>query len=463
MDLDIEMDVDVDDAPYVAQIPEAYTQDIITGEEQEPGEVDEDPTNSGGDDAHADKIVTPHKVHIRGLDTFTPDDVKAYLAQHYSAGSFDRIEWIDDSSANIVFKSESMAQEALVALAAVAIADATQLPPLETVPARDYAAKPDSRLQVRFAVTGDRKVVGAAQRSRFYLLHPEYDPEERRRRGDFTRGKYRDRDEGYRRDGRGRGDKRDGRDGRRRDHRDEEDDEPFDVNLYGDDPVVLAQRTLGRRPRSRRRSASSGSLESDHSRSYSQRNREKELFPSRRSGNGYRARARSASPVRDRDGDAQMDEDESARVAAALRTREKGRSIQERLTKDNSTREPREPRELFPTKENRVKELFPTKISSVAGSKAQMDQVDDTTVLASAKLADRITPRSAAVVSSGLNIRGLATKRANEQGLTIKGTGATAKELFPDKFGGGNSGKELFADRLEGRGRRRQKAEDSFY
>ncbi|KAK0719968.1 hypothetical protein B0H67DRAFT_172161 [Lasiosphaeris hirsuta] len=463
MDLDIEMDVDVDDAPYTAHIPEAYTQDIITGEEQEPGEVDEDPIYSGADDAHADKTVTPHKVHIRGLDTFTPDDVKAYLAQHYSAGSFDRIEWIDDSSANIVFKSEAMAQEALVALAAVAIADATQLPPLESVPARDYAVKPDSHLQVRFAVAGDRKVVGAAQRSRFYLLHPEFDPEERRRRGDFPRGKYRDRDEGYRRDRRGRGDKRDGRDVRRRDHRDEEDDEPFDVNLYGDDPIALAQRTLGRRPRSRRRSASSGSIESDHSRSYSHRNREKELFPSRRSGNGYRARARSASPVRDRDGDAQMDEDESARVAAVLRTREKGRSIQERLTKDNSTRAPREPRELFPAKENRVKELFPTKISSITGSKAQMDQVDDTTVLASAKLADRITPRNAAAVSGGLSIRGLATKRANEQGLTIKGTGATAKELFPDKFGGGNSGKELFADKLEGRGRRRQKAEDSFY
>jgi len=36
------------------------------------------------------------------------------------------------------------------------------------------------------------------------------------------------------------------------------------------------------------------------------------------------------------------------------------------------------------------------------------------------------------------------------------------KELFPDKFSG-NTGKELFAEKLEGRGRRRQKAEDLFY
>lgn len=34
MDLDIEMDVDADDIQDVPPIPEAYTQDIITGEEQ---------------------------------------------------------------------------------------------------------------------------------------------------------------------------------------------------------------------------------------------------------------------------------------------------------------------------------------------------------------------------------------------------------------------------------------------
>jgi hypothetical protein len=46
-------------------------------------------------------------------------------------------------------------------------------------------------------------------------------------------------------------------------------------------------------------------------------------------------------------------------------------------------------------------------------------------------------------------------------GLSIKGTGGNVKELFPDKFG--NAGKELFGDKLDGRGRRRQKAEDLFY
>jgi Nuclear cap-binding protein subunit 3 len=171
----------------------------------------------------------PHKVHIRGLDTFNPEEVKAYLAEHFSATQLDRIEWIDDSSANLVFKTESTAQDALISLAAVEVADPTQLLPLEAVRAKGFAPKPDCVLQVRFAVTGDKKVTGAAARSRFYLLHPEFDPEERRRRGEFGRGKYRDRDDGYRRGG-------DRRSGGRRDRQEDDNPEPFDVSLYDDDP-----------------------------------------------------------------------------------------------------------------------------------------------------------------------------------------------------------------------------------
>lgn len=332
--------------------------------------------------AQADRAVVPYKVHIRGLDSFTPEDVKSYIAQHYSTSQFDRIEWIDDSSANLIFRSEMVAQEAVVAFAALAIADPTQLPPLETVPAKQYAAKPDSVLQVRFAVVGDRKAAGAAQRSRFYLLNPEFDPEERRRRGDHGRGKYRERDAGYGRDYRG------GRGGRRRDYRDDEDTEPFDVSLYDDDAAALAQRAPVRRRRSHSRqrpnSASSGSAGSNRDQSHPRLNRDKELFPNRRSGNGYRVRARSASPARDRDGDAHMDEDRHARTTTALRNREKGRSIKERLSRDTNTRD-NSNRELLPGKESsRVKELFPTKVSAgIADGKAQMDQVDDNTILAS--------------------------------------------------------------------------------
>lgn len=55
----------------------------------------------------------------------------------------------------------------------------------------------------------------------------------------------------------------------------------------------------------------------------------------------------------------------------------------------------------------------------------------------------------------------MANKRGADQGFAIKGTGASAKELFPEKLG--NASKELFADKVERRGRRRQKAEDLFF
>lgn len=324
----------------------------------------------------------PTKIHLRGLDTFNPDDVKAYFTEHYGAGRYDRIEWIDDSSANLVFSSESLAQDALVALAELQIADTTQMPPGVEVRAKPYSGKPDSIVQVRFAVASDKKVVGAASRSRFYLFNPEYDPEERRRRGEFNR-KYRDRD-----DGRG----RDRRNGRRRDH--EYDDEPrntFDVNLYDDDPEALARRILKPRQSPRRRSRSRsqsrrGSVSSQSTgsprtkpRGYAWANRDKELLPDHRPRSGLQSRNRSASPTRDRDGDAQMDMDEEARQSAALRSREKGRSIKERLSAEKKQRE------LFPSKvtskDSGPKELFPSKVLGISGGKAQMDKMDETTTL----------------------------------------------------------------------------------
>jgi hypothetical protein len=355
---------------------------------QEPGEVDEH-INDQDNVAVSDKAVVPFKVHIKGLDTFKPDDVKAYLAEHYGTAQLNRIEWIDDSSANFIFKSESAAQEALVALAAVAIADATQLPPLEDIPAKVYTQKPESVLRVRFAVEGDKKAYKAAERSRFYLLHPEYDPEERRRRGEFTRDRYRDRGD---RNDRYRGDRRgDRRNERRRDSRGDEDPEPFDVNLYDDDTTALATRTR-RDSRSRQQSVSSATSETRRSASLARRNRDKELFPGRKSGAGRGLRDRSASPARDRDRDAEMDLDEDARAAAALRSREKGRSIRERMSKDNSAKE------LFPSRGSGPKELFPTKASASSGSRAQMDQISDTAVMASGMLRLSLAARLAAML-----------------------------------------------------------------
>lgn len=326
------------------------------GPHQEPGEIDEDAPDTNADAQSEDKAIVPYKVHIRGLDTFTPEDVKAYLAEHYGS-TYEKIEWIDDTSLNLVFDSGPVAQGALTALAGVEITDVTQLPPLQSIPAKSFSRKPDSSLHVRFATGGDRKISGAAARSRFYLLHPEYDPEERKRRGEI-RGRYRDR-EGY-----GRRSDRERGNGRRREERiDDYDVNSFDVSLYDDDSSALAKRATTE-PRARR--GSSGRLRRESPGTdgdYIRKNREKELFPDLKSRdrNGGSRRDRSASPVRD---DAL---DDLARDRAAVRNREQARAVKDRLAKDNA-----------------AKELFPTKVSSSGtGGQAQMDQVDTRTVLTS--------------------------------------------------------------------------------
>lgn len=319
------------------------------------------------------------------------------------------MEWIDDSSANLLFSSEPTARDALAALSAVEIADASALAIGESLPAKSVEGKPEISLHVRFAVESDKKVAGAALRSRYYLLHPEHDPEERRRRQQDNRSRYRDRDGDYRRNGR-----------RRRNSDDEV--ETFEASMYDDAP----------RPPSAPRDSESD----DRARSYQAENRGKELFADRRSG-----RNRSASPRRDLDGDDLM----SGR-ASSTRNRTQARSIKDRISAENS-----------------AKELFPTKGPVTRGG-GQLDQLER--AIGSARLKEEDRPKivdTSGTSSAGgsFNIRGSANKRGEGEGFAIKGaaSGASARELFPDRFGGNNVGKELFEG---GRSKRRQKAEDLF-
>lgn len=401
-----------------------------------------------------------------------------------------------------------MAQEALTALSAVEIADVTQLTPSDVLPAKPFADKPEVALQVRMAVESDKKERGAAQKSRFYLFHPEWDPEteEGRRRREGRDRRYRERDDrgAYRRSGRGRYDER---------FQDEEPD-TFDVNLYDDDAGSLAKRARpsSRRGPGRRRDSRSPSNRSD---GYRAPNREKELFPNSRqrdplrSERGTYTRNRSTSPTRD-DRDA-MENDLAKDREAVRSNREKARSIKERIYTKGGERSHAGTKELFPTSGKKElfptegkKELFPDK--SGGSGIAQMDSVLDGMACLSydgavdfsderspfSSSSSTFTPPSPETQQSKafrhngrwtviitptdritdsksggmLSIRG--TARQNSGIMTIKGTAQSVKELFPNKFNDNNTdsdnaGKELFADKLENRARRRQRAEDLFH
>ncbi|KAI5919092.1 hypothetical protein F4810DRAFT_703778 [Camillea tinctor] len=454
MDLDVEMDVDVDLVPDEPIIPEPDVQDASRS--RSPGEIDDNPD-----------LLAPAKVHIRGLDILNPDQVRAYVAEHHPEDPVDKIEWIDDSSANLVFASESAASQALACLVAGSPRDISQLSPQTLLPAKPFSQNPEVILQVRPALFSDRKQAGAASRSRFYLLNPEYDPEERRRRNDVRR--YRDRggDDGPRR--------------RSRQRNSYESGQRFDVSLYDDDEATLASRAAKSRPRRRRSYTPDSDRDEQRKSSYRNENRGKELFPGG-DGRGGASRDRSASPARDWDSNRSMDGFASDGSGVRDRGRDRDRNrhsalaIKSHLSRGNQTRE------LFPDSRSSGGGRLADSTEDAATLLAKgitlplMDGNDDAPPTQSRKLEDRISAPGSSILADRItgpggtggtaeatfSIRGTANRRSSNQGFAIKGVaGKSAKELFPDKFGS-NAGKELFADGVEGRVRRRQRAGDLF-
>jgi hypothetical protein len=354
-----------------------------------------------------------------------------------------------------VYENSEIAQEALVSFAAVEVADVSQIPVLQTISAKAFPLHPQTNLQVRLAVVGDRKQAGARERSRFYLFNPEYDPAERRRRAGYKGGRrYRDReDDGYR------SQRYDDREQRKRER-----EADFDASLYDDDEIAIAKRSA-------RENSSSGNesrgRESRRTRLRGPAGRE--LFPERVDGGSGRLRNRSASPLRESDGDQDMRESRNApstrQDTAAAANRLKAQMIKARMKETSSTKE------LFPEKtaSHRRSGAFDAADETVADLFANkmpvpfMDGSADDGPSEISTLASRFTSKSIGNETSGFSIRGTA-KVLPASVFSIKGAASTprVKELFPSSLGD-NSGKELFSDGLSGRGARRQKASDLFY
>ena len=129
------------------------------------------------------------------------------------------------------------------------------------------------------------------------------------------------------------------------------------------------------------------------------------------------------------------------------------------------------------------KELFPQKVGSSKHSRSNaFDAADETADLFAHRLSVPFVDGSNSCkspdnrlrtgsqpqiaggdVDKGLNIRG--ASREQNQGFLIRGgatvnASGTNQELFPSKA---NKGKELFAEKVEGKGGRRNRAEDMFF
>jgi hypothetical protein len=385
-------------------------------------------------------------VHVRGVDDLTTDDIKQF-ARDCSGQEPVRIEWIDDTSANIIYSDAEAGLQALTALTQVAEdEDASTLPPLRLRSAKLMSSHPDSVIQVRSAVKSDRKQPRAHEKSRFYLMHPEHDPRERLRQEFADRRRSDDAGDGdYRRR------KFDDREHRRR--RDRDGGDLFNVDMYDDNAAPEPARA--------------------ERRGRGQRNRD--LFPEDEDRSAGRLRNRSASPGRDT-----LEEE----LQVDRSGRDDGRRFRERSPRHAR---PKKGRELFPSageSEPGNRELFPNKTTSSYIKKELLpskpshhrrsDAFDATTIPGTAEHRRHsnieLLPDS---TNSGARIRGAATEDQGfairggaSGGLSIKGKGASMRELFPSKYDNStsttNAGKELFSDTLEGRGGRRRRAEDMF-
>ncbi|KAJ5483948.1 hypothetical protein N7539_005744 [Penicillium diatomitis] len=429
MDMDIDLDLGPDpefEQPPQPILPDASTHDAMV-----------DPL---------DEEAMYEKVHVRGVDEMTTDDIKQFASTHFADEVPSRVEWIDDTSANIVYSSPEIGLRALAALTQVSEEeDTSALPPLRLRSANNLATYPDSVLQVRSAVKSDKKQPRAHEKSRFYLMHPEHDPRERLRQEITDR--RRDKETG---DGDYRRRRFDDRELRRR--KDRAQDDRFDVNMYDDQPEASHQADSERcRPGDRRKR---GNIE---------------LFPEDESASG-RLRNRSASPGRDTLDDADH-----------IDTRRKFRE------RSPQTRRRNEGKELFSSADVGSRELFPNKTSSsylkkdLAPGKPSnhrrsdaFDAADETPDLLGRRISVPSTESQSDKKRRNVELfpgsgsgrvdrevdQGSALRNAGS-GISIKGRGASVRELFPNKYQE-NTGKELFSGKLEGRGGRRQRAEDLF-
>ncbi|RPB04782.1 hypothetical protein L873DRAFT_1170765 [Choiromyces venosus 120613-1] len=381
----------------------------------------------------ANNNLTPEKVHLRGVDNMKTGEVKAFASEHFQPAPT-RVQWIDDTSCNLLYESPDIALAALNALAA----EPAELPILQLRPAKAASSHPDSRLQVRIANVDDRKEPGARERSRFYLFHPEEDRIEQMER--------KKREDTRRRDGR---DSRDGRedrgydrryfDSREHDRRRNHDVEQFSTDFYDDDTATRESRNNTRRSRSY-----------DRSRSISPRRRRNiELFPERR---------RESMEVGPRVKETK--ELFPDRVGSLL-NRDRDRSLRSREREVSGSRELfpnkfgnqrfRSDRSLSPQKD--VSPVPPSPPERGGSANRQLESFPK-------KLEDRISMPGRSL-EDRINLDGAGN---GEEGLKIRGRGLKRDELFAEKLRASKGEELVFEDSggKRSKGRRRDKAEDMF-
>ena len=382
-------------------------------------------------------------MHLRGLDDLSTKDIKAICSEHHDL-SIERIEWVDDTSANLVYRDPAVAIDALARLTTTTTTttiDIAELSSVDLRPMRPSSRFPNSNLQLRIALTTDRKAPRAHETSRFYLLHPEHDPREQRRRmggrDDSARG-YRKRIYSAEEDRKRR--QQDVRNG-------------FDASMYDDG---------GQSPPS---ATGSSPIRRDHRLVDSYRpirNRSASPDGQRRQSESRRRRRSPPPARRPRQGEDQSNEHKELLPEKAVNLKTKKELFPNKTGVSNHRRTDAidaadEAADLFANKFSVPFTDGSNDMGSLASRITRPSQPSWTTFASNQnQKSGRLSP-SMAASDDGVRIRG-----ASENGLAIKGGASQlngVKELFPQRL---NTGKELFSDKLGGKRPTRMKAHDLY-
>ena len=468
----------------------------------------------------AESDLQPAKIYLTGFnDQTTTADLISYLTTQFPSFSASKreIEWIDDSSANLIFPSPEDASQALTSLSADS-ERAADLGPLQSRRAKTIEPFQNDPLEIRMALTTDKKQPKAYEASRFYLLHPEHDPRENMNRefrngrprrgrgghgeanGDYRRNRYDDREHG------------------RRLRNTNGEVEEFNASMYDDEAQsdggahtnnrsresdLFNDSPSRRRQRQRKRSASPHSNPNELD--VDTVSEDETAFRKRRRTNGFRTRSPPSGRFKNT-GKELFSSDTTTTTMLQASKELIPSSASTLLTSDptsppssanNRVRAANLRKELFaaattsasPGKElfssspkPSSKELFPHKTDR--SNHRRTDGIDlDAPPSPEASLGDSFSSSLAVPLvdgagdvraGQGLRVKGSAALNrelmikgsAAKTGIRIKGMGGVdksdVKELFPNRYAatddgratGGNRGKELFDEVLEGRGKK---------
>ncbi|ODQ80033.1 hypothetical protein BABINDRAFT_8212 [Babjeviella inositovora NRRL Y-12698] len=184
--------------------------------------------------------LRPEALLLSGVNNLSTRDIQAYVRSHLSEADLDmtfKIEWVDDASIVLAFKSEETALTALYKLSETDLQVEMEAETLvgkkckpfvknlfAAMPAQDEDAMATDEspgvLTVRRAMDSDKKVKNAKEYSRYYLLNGEPN--------------YRERQGGHR-------NKRSDRHSHRETEKTDPSEDLFPVKL-GVDPAVIAEK-----------------------------------------------------------------------------------------------------------------------------------------------------------------------------------------------------------------------------